>query len=83
MITGLSKGGTGSFPDGHKEVRLTWAPLTDGITSSGFPLSNTFLCCYNTSQKRLLHEIVAYVSVVLLTLKNGMKKALTFLFKSF
>lgn len=26
---------------------LTWTPLTEGITSSGFPLSNTFLCCYN------------------------------------
>lgn len=35
-----------------KLSQLTWAPLTDGITSSGFPLSNTFLCCYNISHNR-------------------------------
>lgn len=30
--------------------RLTWAPFTEGITSSGFPLSSTFLCCCKTSR---------------------------------
>lgn len=45
----------------QKAGQLTWAPLTDGITSSGFPLSSTFLCCYNISQNKEENETAYYI----------------------
>ena len=69
------------FENAHKGVWLTWAPLTDGITSSGFPLSNTFLCCYKSEKDNYMKQLTAFLSFTT-SLKNRMKQALIFWFKS-
>lgn len=63
------------FESAHDGAWLTWAPFTDGITSSGFPLSNTFLCCCNASQKSSLNESFKTAFVIFPPLKSRTKKA--------
>ena len=66
------------FQNAHKGAWLTWAPLTDGITSSGFPLSNTFLCCCKSEKDNYMKQLTAFLSFTT-SLKNRMKQALSIL----
>lgn len=82
--TGCEDGSTGTSATLAGCARwLTWAPFTEGITSSGFPLSSTFLCCCNTSRKGSVNETEACIFVTLLPLKKRTKKASIFGVKNF
>lgn len=50
----------------HKRFALTFVPLIAVITSSGLPLSKTFLCCWKEKNKTNYHkssEMIYYVCI--------------------